>query len=75
MEFLLLRTKVSDDTKGFDWLRVCNNPLVSNYVTQQRDFLVASDGNALTVEGKAVIETVLCPQGCSFLRSGSPMLF
>jgi hypothetical protein len=75
MEFLLLRTKASDDTKGFDWLRVCNNPLVCNYVTPQCDILVTPDGNTLTAEGKAAIETVLCPQGCSFLRLGSPMLF
>jgi hypothetical protein len=68
-------TKASDDTKGFDWLRVCNNPLVRNYITQQCEFLVTSDGNALTVEGKAAIEIVLCPQGRSFLRSGRPMLF
>jgi len=43
MEFLLLMTKASDNTKDFDWLRVCNNPLVRNYVTQQCGFLVMSD--------------------------------
>jgi hypothetical protein len=48
---------------GFDWLGVCNNPLVRNYITQQCDVLVTSDGNALTSEGKAAMEAVLCPQG------------
>jgi hypothetical protein len=43
MEFLLLMTKASDNMKGFDWLKVCNNPLVRNYITQQYDILVTSD--------------------------------
>lgn len=49
--------------EGFDWRGVCNNPLVRNYITQQCDVLVTSDGNALTSEGKTAMETVLCPQG------------
>jgi hypothetical protein len=52
---------------GFDWLGVCNNPIVRNYITQQCDILVTSDGNALTSEGKSAVETVLCPQGRSII--------
>lgn len=53
--------------EGFDWRGVCNNPLVRNYVTQQCDILVTSDGNALTSDGKAAMEKVLCPQGRSII--------
>jgi len=53
--------------EGFDWLGVCNNPMVRNYITQQCDDLVTSDGNALTSDGKAAMETVLCPQGRSII--------
>lgn len=49
--------------EGFDWLGVCNTPIVRNYVTQQCDVLVTSDGNALTSDGKAAMETALCPKG------------
>jgi hypothetical protein len=48
---------------GFDWLGVCNNPLIRNYITQSCDVLVTSDGNALTSDGKAAMENVLCPKG------------
>jgi hypothetical protein len=53
--------------EGFDWLGVCNNPMVRNYITQQCDVLVTSDGNALTSDGKAAMEKVLCPQGRSII--------
>jgi hypothetical protein len=53
--------------EGFDWRGVCNNPLVRNYLTQQCDVLVTSDGNALTSEGKAAMETVLCPKGSGII--------
>jgi hypothetical protein len=49
--------------EGFDWLGVCNNPLVRNYITQPCDVLVTSDGNALTSDGKLAMENVLCPKG------------
>ena len=49
--------------EGFDWRGVCNNPVVRNYITQQCDLLVTSDGNALTSEGKREMEGILCPQG------------
>jgi hypothetical protein len=52
---------------GFDWLGVCNNPLVRNYITQQCDVLVTSDGNALTSDGKTAMESVLCPKGSGII--------
>ena len=53
--------------EGFDWLGVCNNPMVRNYITQQCDVLVTSDGNALTSDGKTAMEALLCPQGRSII--------
>jgi hypothetical protein len=41
--------------------------MVRNYITQQCDVLVTSDGNALTSEGKTAMETVLCPPGRSII--------
>jgi hypothetical protein len=53
--------------EGFDWLGVCNNPLVRNYVTQPCDILVTSGGNALTSDGKTAMENVLCPKGSGII--------
>jgi hypothetical protein len=52
---------------GFDWQGVCTNPLVRNYISQPCKDLVTSDGNALTSDGKAAMETLLCPQGRSII--------
>jgi len=41
--------------------------MARNYITQQCDVLVTSDGYALTSEGKAAMETVLCPRGRSII--------
>lgn len=49
--------------EGLDWRGICNNPLASNYISQPCDTLVTSDGNALTPNGKQVMEGFLCPQG------------
>jgi hypothetical protein len=50
--------------EGLDWLGVCNNPFVSKYIgSQSCDTLVTPDGNALTSQGKQVVEAALCPRG------------
>ncbi len=49
--------------EGYDWRGVCNNPFASNYISQPCDTLVTPDGNALTPNGKQVMEGLLCPQG------------
>jgi hypothetical protein len=49
--------------EGLDWREICNNPLASNYISQPCDSLVTSDGNALTPNGKQVMEDFLCPRG------------
>ena len=49
--------------EGLDWREICNNPLASNYISQPCDSLVTSDGNALTPNGKQVMEGFLCPRG------------
>lgn len=49
--------------EGLDWGEICNNPLASNYISQPCDSLVTSDGNALTPNGKQVMEDFLCPRG------------
>jgi hypothetical protein len=49
--------------EGFDWREICNNPLASDYISQPCDTLVTPDGNALTPNGKQVMEGFLCPRG------------
>jgi hypothetical protein len=49
--------------EDYDWRGVCNNPFASNYISQPCDTLVTPDGNALTPNGKQVMEGLLCPQG------------
>jgi len=49
--------------EGLDWREICNSPLASDYISQPCDSLVTSDGNALTPNGKQVMEGLLCPRG------------
>jgi carboxymethylenebutenolidase len=54
---------------GLNWREICNNPLLSSYITQPCDVLVTTDGNALTSEGKIQLEGILCPRGPSILST------
>ena len=54
---------------GLDWSGICNNPLLSSYISKPCDILVTPDGKALTSEGKIALESILCPQGPSILST------
>lgn len=53
--------------EGLDWWGICNNSLVRSYMSQPCETLVTPDHRALTPQGKAVLESVLCPKGSSVL--------
>jgi hypothetical protein len=55
--------------EGLNWRGICNNPLLSSYISQPCDVLVTPDGNALTSEGKVQLEAILCPRGPSILST------
>ena len=55
--------------EGLDWWRIYNNSLVRSYLSQPYDTLVTPDHRALTSQGKAVLERVLCPKGPSVLST------
>jgi Bacterial Ig domain len=55
--------------EGMDWWGICNNSLVRSYISQPCETLVTSDHRALTPQGKAVLERVLCPKGPSILST------
>lgn len=55
--------------EGLDWWGICNNSLIRSYISQPCENLVTPDHHALTSEGKAVLEKVLCPKGPSVLST------
>ena len=55
--------------EGLDWWGICNNSLVRSYISQPCDTLVTPDHRALTPQGKAVLERILCPKGPSILST------
>jgi hypothetical protein len=55
--------------EGLDWQGICENPLLRNYISQSCEDLVTTDGNALTPQGKQVMENLLCPRGPSIIST------
>ena len=49
--------------EGYDWRGVCNNALASDYISLPWDTFITPDGNALTANGKQVMEGFMCPRG------------
>jgi hypothetical protein len=44
--------------EGFDWRQICDD--VQDFLSENCDDLVTSDGYALTLEGKAALERIAC---------------
>jgi hypothetical protein len=55
--------------QGMDWWSICNNSLVRSYISQPCETLVSPDHQALTSQGKTVLEGILCPKGPSILST------
>ena len=55
--------------KGLDWWGICNNSLVHSYISQPCETLVTPDHRALTLQGKTVLEKILCQKGPSVLST------
>ena len=53
--------------EGIDWWGICNNSLVRSYISQPCETLVTPDHRAITPQGKAVLERILCPKDPSVL--------
>ena len=54
--------------EGLDWTGVCNDAHRYGFISQPCDTLATSDGNALTSEGKQVMEGALCPRGQGVIK-------
>jgi hypothetical protein len=54
--------------KGLDWTGVCNKVHSYGIISQPCDTLITPDGNALTSQGKQVMENELCPRGQGVLK-------
>lgn len=55
--------------KAWTWWGVCNNSLVRSYISQPCATLVTPDHRALTSQGKATLDRILCPKGPSILST------
>jgi tetratricopeptide (TPR) repeat protein len=55
--------------EGLDWWGICNNSLVHSYISQPCETLVTPDHRALTLQGKTVLEKILCQKGPSVLST------
>lgn len=55
--------------EGYDWTRTCNDAHNYGFISQPCDTtLITPDGNALTSQGKQVMEDALCPRGQGVIK-------
>jgi hypothetical protein len=54
--------------EGLDWRGICSDALGSGFISQPCDTLITPDGNALTSQGKQVMEGALCPRGQGVIK-------
>ena len=55
--------------EGLDWTGVCNDAHRYGFISQPCDStLITPDGNALTSQGKQVMEAALCPRGQGVIK-------